>query len=172
QNLVKESFRNIPAHETSSVFGDYYSSRSNIFVLHKQFLDGRDEVEDDQRCRKPISSRRPEVSGVTYTQSLTDALCKIQRGGPKPDFAGGPICSPLRHCLKCRSSGIVVSDTDCCTVGIGFKSQRRHMVVCKCIVPSRHRGTLNRHRAASPLVRLVEGEERWEASDHHRVFSL
>ncbi|GFX50496.1 HTH_Tnp_Tc3_2 domain-containing protein [Trichonephila clavipes] len=33
------------------------------------------------------------------------------------------------------------------------------MDVCKCIVPSRHWGTLNSHRAASPLVRLVEGEE-------------
>ncbi|GFW36026.1 hypothetical protein TNCV_4928901 [Trichonephila clavipes] len=33
------------------------------------------------------------------------------------------------------------------------------MVVCKCIVPSRHRSTLNSRRAASSLVRLVEGEE-------------
>ncbi|GFY09154.1 uncharacterized protein TNCV_4663451 [Trichonephila clavipes] len=40
------------------------------------------------------------------------------------------------------------------------------MNVCKCIVPSRHGGTLNSHRAASPLVRLVEEEERWEAPDH------
>ncbi|GFY11894.1 uncharacterized protein TNCV_4973941 [Trichonephila clavipes] len=40
------------------------------------------------------------------------------------------------------------------------------MDVCKCIVPSRHGGTLNSRRAASPLVRLVEGEERWDASDH------
>ncbi|GFX50106.1 hypothetical protein TNCV_772681 [Trichonephila clavipes] len=30
-------------------------------------------------------------------------------------------------------------------------------------------GTLNSHRAASPLVRLVEEEERWEAFDHHRI---
>ncbi|GFS57886.1 uncharacterized protein TNCV_2909661 [Trichonephila clavipes] len=29
-----------------------------------------------------------------------------------------------------------------------------------------HGGTLNSRRAASPLVRLVEGEERWEFSDH------
>ncbi|GFV70655.1 uncharacterized protein TNCV_3842341 [Trichonephila clavipes] len=34
------------------------------------------------------------------------------------------------------------------------------MDVCKCIVPSRHGGTLNSRRAASPLVRLVEREER------------
>ncbi|GFY35210.1 hypothetical protein TNCV_5045841 [Trichonephila clavipes] len=40
------------------------------------------------------------------------------------------------------------------------------MHVCKCIVPSRHGGTLNSLRAASPLVRLVEGEERWEAPDN------
>ncbi|GFT33948.1 uncharacterized protein TNCV_4384171 [Trichonephila clavipes] len=35
--------------------------------------------------------------------------------------------------------------------------------VCKCIVPLRHGGILNSRRDASPLVRLVEGEERWEA---------
>ncbi|GFY26634.1 uncharacterized protein TNCV_2879621 [Trichonephila clavipes] len=40
------------------------------------------------------------------------------------------------------------------------------MDVCNCIVPERHGGTLNSRRAASPLVRLVEREERWEASDH------
>ncbi|GFX16815.1 uncharacterized protein TNCV_2517951 [Trichonephila clavipes] len=34
------------------------------------------------------------------------------------------------------------------------------MDVCKCIVPWRHGGTLNSRRAASILVRLVEGEER------------
>ncbi|GFX08943.1 uncharacterized protein TNCV_2966541 [Trichonephila clavipes] len=42
------------------------------------------------------------------------------------------------------------------------------MDVCKCLVPSRHGGTLNSRRAASPLVRLMEGEGRWEASDHPR----
>ncbi|GFW47361.1 uncharacterized protein TNCV_335311 [Trichonephila clavipes] len=47
------------------------------------------------------------------------------------------------------------------------------MDICKCIVPSRHGGTLNCRRVASPLVWLVEGEERWEASDHPQsVLSL
>ncbi|GFV12186.1 uncharacterized protein TNCV_1536831 [Trichonephila clavipes] len=47
------------------------------------------------------------------------------------------------------------------------------MDVCKCIVPVRHEGTLNSRRAANPLVRLVEGEERLEASDHpQRVLPL
>ncbi|GFV77344.1 uncharacterized protein TNCV_2406631 [Trichonephila clavipes] len=31
-------------------------------------------------------------------------------------------------------------------------------------------GTLNSRRAASPLVWLVEGEERWEAPDHLQGF--
>ncbi|GFY08251.1 hypothetical protein TNCV_1356591 [Trichonephila clavipes] len=39
-------------------------------------------------------------------------------------------------------------------------------------MPLRNGGTLNSHRAASPLVRLVEGEERWEVPDHLRMFSL
>ncbi|GFX60192.1 uncharacterized protein TNCV_4533521 [Trichonephila clavipes] len=42
------------------------------------------------------------------------------------------------------------------------------MDVCKCIVPSRHGGTLNSRRAACPLVRLVEGEERWDNPDYPR----
>ncbi|GFW94566.1 uncharacterized protein TNCV_4246071 [Trichonephila clavipes] len=40
------------------------------------------------------------------------------------------------------------------------------MDVCKCIVPARHGGTLNSRRAANPLVKLVEGEGRWEASNN------
>ncbi|GFW76922.1 uncharacterized protein TNCV_2030271 [Trichonephila clavipes] len=46
------------------------------------------------------------------------------------------------------------------------------MDVCQCIVPLWHGGTLNSHRAATPLVRLVEGEESWEACDNLRMFSL
>ncbi|GFS85597.1 uncharacterized protein TNCV_2794351 [Trichonephila clavipes] len=40
------------------------------------------------------------------------------------------------------------------------------MDVRKCIVPSRHGGTLTSRRAASLLVRLVEGEKRRQAPDH------
>ncbi|GFX56921.1 hypothetical protein TNCV_3566931 [Trichonephila clavipes] len=36
------------------------------------------------------------------------------------------------------------------------------MDACKCIVLLRHGGTPNSHRATSPIVWLVEGEERWE----------
>ncbi|GFT48479.1 uncharacterized protein TNCV_3822631 [Trichonephila clavipes] len=44
------------------------------------------------------------------------------------------------------------------------------MDACKCIVPLRHGDTLNSRRAASPLVWLVEREERWEAPDHPEGF--
>ncbi|GFU97938.1 hypothetical protein TNCV_2435021 [Trichonephila clavipes] len=43
--------------------------------------------------------------------------------------------------------------------------QRRHGCF-KCKVPSQHGSTLSDHRATSLLVRLVEGEQRWEAPDH------
>ncbi|GFW90922.1 uncharacterized protein TNCV_2419151 [Trichonephila clavipes] len=38
------------------------------------------------------------------------------------------------------------------------------------IVPLRHGGTLNGRRAASPLMGLVEGEERWEDPGHPQGF--
>ncbi|GFV74343.1 uncharacterized protein TNCV_5127861 [Trichonephila clavipes] len=47
-------------------------------------------------------------------------------------------------------------------LGLGSNS-REDMDVCKCIVPLWHEGTLNSRRAASPLMGLVEGVERWEA---------
>ncbi|GFS61207.1 hypothetical protein TNCV_3104681 [Trichonephila clavipes] len=39
------------------------------------------------------------------------------------------------------------------------------MDVCKCRVLSWHGGTLNSRRAASPLMRLVAGDQRWETPD-------
>ncbi|GFW92981.1 hypothetical protein TNCV_4209171 [Trichonephila clavipes] len=50
-------------------------------------------------------------------------------------------------------------------IGLG-SNPGENMVVCKCIVSLRHGGAINSHRAASPLARLVEGEERWEVADH------
>ncbi|GFV84576.1 cullin-4A [Trichonephila clavipes] len=51
------------------------------------------------------------------------------------------------------------------TLGLG-SNPGEDMDVCKCIVPPRQGGTLNSHRAASHLGRLVEVEERWETPDH------
>ncbi|GFV41866.1 hypothetical protein TNCV_2958821 [Trichonephila clavipes] len=66
--------------------------------------------------------------------------------------------------LMCHPCGVVAIDTDCCAVGPGFESQRRHgLDVCKCIVHSRHGSTPNSRLAASPLLMLVKSEERWEA---------
>ncbi|GFW82155.1 uncharacterized protein TNCV_5056301 [Trichonephila clavipes] len=43
------------------------------------------------------------------------------------------------------------------------------MDICKCIVPSRHRGILNSSRAASTLVRLMERKDRWKAPDNSQA---
>ncbi|GFX49914.1 uncharacterized protein TNCV_1031651 [Trichonephila clavipes] len=40
-----------------------------------------------------------------------------------------------------------------------------YVCAIKCIVPSQHGGILNSHRAACPLVKLMDGEERRDASD-------
>ncbi|GFU07832.1 hypothetical protein TNCV_3551531 [Trichonephila clavipes] len=56
----------------------------------------------------------------------------------------------------------LASNADYCAIRLGFESQRRHECG-KCIVPLRHGDTVNSHQAASPLVRLMEGEERWQA---------
>ncbi|GFT26438.1 cullin-4A [Trichonephila clavipes] len=39
------------------------------------------------------------------------------------------------------------------------------MDICECIEPSSHGSTLNSRRTTSPLVRLVKGEDRWDAPD-------
>ncbi|GFW97342.1 hypothetical protein TNCV_3091801 [Trichonephila clavipes] len=46
------------------------------------------------------------------------------------------------------------------------KSSTCYLLITKGRVPLRHGVTLHSHRAASLLVRLVEGEVRWEAPDH------
>ncbi|GFV50232.1 hypothetical protein TNCV_621451 [Trichonephila clavipes] len=49
---------------------------------------------------------------------------------------------------------------------MGLSSNPREgMDACVCIVPLWHGVTLNSRRAASPLVILVDGEERWDAPD-------
>ncbi|GFW96022.1 hypothetical protein TNCV_957371 [Trichonephila clavipes] len=80
------------------------------------------------------------------------------------DYVTPVVSRSFEHRTVPHPSGIVVSDAECCDVGPGFES-REGMDVCKCIVPSRHGGTLNSHPAESPLLRLVIGEERWEAPD-------
>ncbi|GFW50863.1 uncharacterized protein TNCV_3591451 [Trichonephila clavipes] len=57
------------------------------------------------------------------------------------------LCPQLIH-------NLIASMVNCCEVCLAVR------------VPARHGGTLNSRRTASPLVRLVEGEERWESSDH------
>jgi hypothetical protein len=43
------------------VYGESCLSRSNVFLWHKRFLDGRDTLEDDKHTGRPSSSRTPEI---------------------------------------------------------------------------------------------------------------
>ncbi|GFW79282.1 hypothetical protein TNCV_2476891 [Trichonephila clavipes] len=55
-------------------------------------------------------------------------------------------------------SGIVVSYVECRTIGLGSKLGE-DMSVCKCLVPSLQGVVRDKHRAASPLERLVDRDE-------------
>ncbi|GFV36854.1 uncharacterized protein TNCV_3123951 [Trichonephila clavipes] len=61
--------------------------------------------------------------------------------------------------FRCHPFGIVVSDANCCAVGPGVEYQRRDgcLQMYSAFVAW---GILNSRRATSPLVWLVEGEER------------
>ncbi|GFV77207.1 uncharacterized protein TNCV_444371 [Trichonephila clavipes] len=81
------------------------------------------------------------------------------------EIAVNPRDIPKTAFVTKSDTCIGISDADCGAVGTGFDPEG-DMDVCKCIVPLRHGGTLNSRRAAGLLVWLVEGEERWESSDH------
>ncbi|GFX79064.1 hypothetical protein TNCV_3913511 [Trichonephila clavipes] len=66
-------------------------------------------------------------------------------------------------------SGRVVSDTDCCVVGPGIESRRRH----GCLQMHNAfavRSTLNSHKPSREVG--GRGEETWKVPDHPREFSL
>ncbi|GFX46411.1 uncharacterized protein TNCV_238731 [Trichonephila clavipes] len=68
-----------------------------------------------------------------------------------------------RSAIQDHNDAVGVSDI-CPFKGLG-SNPGEDTNVCKCM-PLRHGGTLNTHQAAILLVKLGEGEERWEASDH------
>lgn len=60
-NSASETFRMM-----QQVYGNACLSRSNVFVWHKRFLNGRDSLEDDEHTGRPISIRTP------------DSICKVR----------------------------------------------------------------------------------------------
>ncbi|GFW05323.1 hypothetical protein TNCV_3358421 [Trichonephila clavipes] len=65
------------------VYSDCCLSRSNVFVWHKRFLDGRDAIEDDQRSERPISSRTPEIFEKLDLLKTVHYLIKLLHSFPK-----------------------------------------------------------------------------------------
>ncbi|GFY27635.1 cullin-4A [Trichonephila clavipes] len=94
---------------------------------------------------------------LPYLQGLATAI--FQQDNAQPHVR--PSCEPAYPLRPSNQK----SFPPYFTLGLG-SYPGKYMDVCKCIVPSWHGDTLNSRLAANPLVRLVEGEERWEAPDH------
>ena len=43
------------------MYGDDFFIKTNAFLWHRRFLEGRERLEDDNRERRPILSRTPEM---------------------------------------------------------------------------------------------------------------
>ncbi|GFT07160.1 uncharacterized protein TNCV_1416501 [Trichonephila clavipes] len=112
------------------------------------------------RSRK-VWDRIPEEAAVAEWSRYRIMACLVTSSSPVPlkiRHVGERCTLNLsRAQASSRWCGVVVRRGGASSEG---------MDVCKCTVPPWHGGTLNSHRAASPLMRLVEGEERWDAPDH------
>ncbi|GFY08990.1 cullin-4A [Trichonephila clavipes] len=113
----------------------------------------------DRDCRVTSSSRVPLKTrhirerctlNLSRAQMPSGWCGVVVRRGVRANSEDNPVKEgPLQNCVVL-----------CLGLNLG-----EDMNVCKCILPSRHEGTLNSRRTASPLVRFVEGEERWETPD-------
>jgi len=63
----------------SEAFGGEYMKRSSVFEWHKQFKEGRENMEDDERSGRPISHRTDEnvekVINLVHLHSQASLLC-------------------------------------------------------------------------------------------------
>ncbi|GFV86590.1 hypothetical protein TNCV_4184451 [Trichonephila clavipes] len=108
-----------------------------------------------------LGNSTPSLGEFTGSKSAVQLLLR--------NFHGSKIHLTSRTKLYlCRPSGTVDRDADCCAAAPGSNPGD----VYKCIVPLRHGCTINSRRAASHFVRLVDGEESWEAPTTSRAFSL
>ncbi|GFV75664.1 hypothetical protein TNCV_2241131 [Trichonephila clavipes] len=67
------------------------------------------------------------------------------------------------HKAKFNLSRVVLEDWLAMLTAVRLGSNPGHVMnICKCIVHLGHGDTLTSRQAARPLVRLVEGEGRWD----------
>ncbi|GFW36150.1 uncharacterized protein TNCV_4930121 [Trichonephila clavipes] len=125
------------------------------FNIEWEHRPGVQNVVADLLSRNPVDS----VEGSQISCAALRALAINSREQFIKEQREDPELGHIYRYLENPDDGSVNA------TGLG-SNPRKGMDVCKCIVPSHERGTLNSRRANSPLVRLVEREERWEASDH------
>ncbi|GFV80663.1 piggyBac transposable element-derived protein 4 [Trichonephila clavipes] len=99
----------------------------------------------------------------TRLSKICIVYADIPTGHSRVNFVGKKINNTPDITLECAKQGLKwLATLTAVPLGLG-SNPGEDTDVCKCIVPSRRGGSLNSCRAASPLVRLVEGEERWKA---------
>ncbi|GFS54824.1 uncharacterized protein TNCV_3575601 [Trichonephila clavipes] len=83
---------------------------------------------------------------------------------PKQDLADVPllVLVGLSESVRCHGPGLVLLTNE----GVQQQQCFSALSAFNCVVACAHGDTLNSRQAASPLVWLVVGEERWVASDH------
>ncbi|GFW96687.1 transposon Tf2-9 polyprotein [Trichonephila clavipes] len=184
-------------NDLSSLIKDYKCNKIKSTKL-KMNIKLKNDIPVCQRARRLSCSEKLQVNNQIddwlrqgiIKESVFDycspiVLCKKVNGAMKTSSVNFNAPSPMNSKYRRFSSGlhgstaadsvhpsgIVVSDADCCAVGMD-SNPGEDMDVCKCLMPSRHGGTINSRRPVSPLVMLVEDAERWEVPDHPQVSSL
>ncbi|GFV94372.1 uncharacterized protein TNCV_3352101 [Trichonephila clavipes] len=126
-------------------------------VCHKfESSTTEDPAEDWHRGRDMGFSHNPESKRQSMAWSHTNS----------------PVRVKAKRTISTRKSHYVLHPVEWLAQLCLGSNPVEDMAVCKRIVPSRHGGTLNSRRAASPVVSLVEGKERWDPLTTPRVFTL
>ncbi|GFV74395.1 transposable element Tcb2 transposase [Trichonephila clavipes] len=110
----------------------------------------RDSIHIEQRNDLELFAL-PPFERVKTEGDLCRGLCNYRKDVHRSRVGPAPY--------HCAFKQMWLATLTAVSLGLG-SNPGEDMDICECIVPSRHGGALNSHQAASPLVRLVEGEER------------
>ena len=67
--IASETFRMM-----QQAYGDACLSRSNVFIWHKRFVDGRESLEDEIKEGRSIAFRKPEMIQKVFRFSFFNRL--------------------------------------------------------------------------------------------------
>ncbi|GFU15803.1 hypothetical protein TNCV_2367641 [Trichonephila clavipes] len=146
---LKAQINKLLTFEQSENVADISAHLSVLAKIQKKFEDLKMEYYE--------TAKEEEIDEIKSSLAATDSILQdLQKPNPRGEQTPDPV--PHLGEMAMNSGEKMVSDADCCAVGLG-SIPGENLDVCKCIVPSWHGGTLNSRRVDSPLVRLVAGNE-------------